>query len=120
NNLAMFGAGGIRRRNKDVVLDALIFGHDDIGPTLFKKAAHQFVGATLDNFNNGGFRFAAVFASRLGQHAITMQDLEHFARGQEQVGAAIVAQKETKAVTMALNLAGYEIQLVVQQQLTLW
>ncbi|MNR28567.1 hypothetical protein D3C85_1458950 [compost metagenome] len=45
-----------------------------------------------------------------------MQHLEHFARGQEQVRPAIIAQQETEAVAVTQHLAGHEVQLGGQQQ----
>ncbi|MNQ77565.1 hypothetical protein D3C85_924430 [compost metagenome] len=45
-----------------------------------------------------------------------MQHLEHFARGQEQVRSAIIAQQEAEAVAVTQHLAGDEVQLRSQQQ----
>src|SRR5690606_19153169 len=43
-----------------------------------------------------------------------------FARGQKQIGSAVVAQKESKAITMALNQPGDEVSFRCSQNLSLF
>ncbi|KAG0743504.1 hypothetical protein G6F24_016253 [Rhizopus arrhizus] len=45
-----------------------------------------------------------------------MQHLEHFARRQEQVGAAVITQQEAETVAVAQHLAGDKIQFGREQQ----
>ncbi|MDT4818582.1 hypothetical protein FQZ97_516800 [compost metagenome] len=116
DHLPMLGAIGVAGRNQDVVLDALVFGHDDGQPVLMQEAPHQFIGAAFDDLHDGAFRLASVFARGLHQHAIAVQHLEHFARRQEQVGPAVVAQQKAEAVAMTQHLAGDEVQFGGEQQ----
>ena len=78
---------------------------------LMQEAADQLVGAALDDLDDGAFGLAAILAARLDQHAVAMQHLEHFARRQEQVRAAVVTQQEAETVAVAQHLAGHEVQL---------
>src|SRR3546814_8492280 len=76
----------------------------------------QLVGAPFYDFDDHAVGLAAVFARRLDQHAVAMQDLEHLARRQEQVGATVIAQQKAEAVAVPLHLASHEIELGGQQQ----
>ena len=85
-------------------------------PPLVQEAADQSVGAPLDDLDNRPFGLAAVFASRLDQHAVPMQDLEHFARGKEDVLTTAIPDEKTEPVAVTLHATGDEIKLVGEQQ----
>ncbi|KCB33243.1 hypothetical protein L543_1089 [Bordetella hinzii L60] len=116
HHLPMLGAVGVARRNQDVVLDALVFGHHDGQPMLVQETPHEFVGAPLDHLDDGALGLAPVLARGLDQHAVAVQHLEHLARRQEDVRAAVIAHQETEAVAMALHAPGDKVQLGGQQQ----
>ncbi|CPO42827.1 Uncharacterised protein [Bordetella pertussis] len=119
HHLPMLGAVGVAGRNENVVLDALVLGHDDGQPMFVQETAHQFVGAPLDDLDDGAFRLAAVLARRLDQDAVAVQHFEHLARRQENIGPAVIPHQEAEAIAVALYAAGHEIQLGGQQQHTL-
>ena len=112
----MLRAGGIARRDQHIVLDSLIFGHDDRQAPLVQEAPHQTVGAPLDDLDNRSLGLAAVFASRLDQHAVPMQDLEHLTRGKEDILPTTIPNEKTEPVAVTLHAAGDEIKLVGEQQ----
>ena len=116
HHLPVLGAVGVAGRDQDVVLDALVFRHHDGQAMLMQETADQLVGAALDDLDDGAFGLAAILAARLDQHAVAMQHLEHLARRQEQVRAAVVAQQEAETVAVAQHLARHEVQLGGQQQ----
>ena len=106
---------GLRRegrsgRNKDVVLDALVFGHDDGDAAFVEQAADELVGAALDNLDDLALgAAAAVGAGDARQDAVAMQHLAHLVLGEHEILAGIVADQESEAVAMALHLARDEV-----------
>jgi hypothetical protein len=114
HHLADLGLLGVLR-DQNVVTDALVFGRDDQRAVLVEQAAnHALVGAIRD-FDDMPFRpAAAVIADDTRKHAIVVHDLLHFARGQEQIVLAVVANEKTVAVAMALYAARDEIRLMGQ------
>ena len=112
--LRPLGATGL---NQDVVLDALIFGSEDQHAPFLHQAAHHGPVVVLRHLDDLAFRPPPVVRPHAAhQHPVTVHDLGHFTRRQEDVGAAIVRQHETEAVSMPRHAARNEVDATDQHQ----
>ena len=112
--LRALGATGL---NQDVVLDALIFGGQNQHAPFLHQAAHHGPVVVLRHLDDLAFRPPPVVRPHAAhQHPVTMHDLGHLARRQEDVGAAIVRQHETEAVSMPRHAARNEVDATDQHQ----
>ena len=103
--------------DQDVVLDALIFGSQDQHAPFLHQATHHGPIVVLRHLDDLAFRPSPVVGPHAAhQHPVTVHDLGHLARRQEDVGAAIVRQHETEAVSMPRHAAGNEVDATDQHQ----
>ena len=108
---------GAPRLDQDVVLDALVLGGQDQHTTFLHQAAHHGPIVVLRHLDNLAFRPPPVVSPDAAhQHPVTVHDLGHLARRQEDIGAAIVRQHETEAVSMPRHAAGNEVDATDQHQ----
>jgi hypothetical protein len=56
----MLSRSRFSRRNQDIVLDSLIFRHNNRHATFVQKPAHQTIGATLKHLDNGAVWLATI------------------------------------------------------------
>ena len=108
---------GATRLDQDVVLDALILGGQDQHAAFLHQAAHHGPVVVLRHLDDLAFRPPPVIRPHAAhQHPVTVHDLGHFTRRQEDVGAAIVRQHETEAVSMPRHAARNEVDATDQHQ----
>jgi len=102
-------------RDQDVVADALLFGRDDQRAVLVQQAADHALVRAVGHLDDMAFGTPApVITDDTRQHAIVVHDLLHFARRQEQVVLAVVADQKAVAVAMALHAARDEVRRMSQ------
>src|SRR5690606_22539606 len=89
HQLAFARVGGGVGRDMQVALQAPVIGYHEADAGLGAEAADQALDPTLEHPGDAAFATAtAVDAGDVGQGAVTMHDLAHLVRGQEQVVAA--------------------------------
>src|SRR5690349_9391169 len=93
--------------------DALVLGRYEKDAMLVAQASNQPLLAAFEHFNHLALRPAApVGAGDARHHAIAVHHLAHFLRPQKQVGAAVIADKKSKAVGMPLDAAANEVEFL--------
>ncbi len=120
HDLAGLRPGPHVRRHEDVLADALVLGHEVPDAAILVDAADDLPIRALDDIDDRALGTTAlVDADHAHGRAIAMQRLVHFLRAEEHVRAAVVGDQKTESVRMTLHLAGDQVELGDDAELTL-
>src|SRR5690606_12729838 len=111
--LARLGATGATGGNQYFLLDLGIVGGHETDAALFIVAANQQFTGPSNTLDDGTFgATTAVSTGAAAQHAVAREGEAHLRRTEEQVLAAVIGHQEAEAVTMALDAAADQVELI--------
>ena len=117
NDVSRSGAGGLPCRDQHMGFGVTFKDHD-VDPSVAYELADNFLRRSLQHLDQVPFAAAAWARTDTHRNSITVPQRAHLARGEIDIFGPVVWRKETKAVPMRLDHAGYEVQVARQAVLS--
>ena len=120
HHLAGFGTTVVTGFDKNVLADALIFGHNKQHAAFGKQTANQFGVLAFEYLDNGTLATATTIDTHFAHHdSVTIEHLVHLFWAQKQIVRAVVGNKETKSICMPLHTTRNQIEFFDQAKIAM-